>query len=82
MINVFSYLRASSFALLLLLFASLNAYAELVPIPALQHRVTDLTQTLSQEQQSALEQRIATFEQEKGSQIAVLIVPTDRKSVV
>jgi len=57
-------------------------HAELVPIPALQNRITDLTQTLSAEQQSALEQKIAAFEHEKGSQIAVLIVPTTQPEVI
>lgn len=60
----------------LLIFATGSLRAELVPVPALQHRVTDLTQTLSPEQQSALETKLAAFEQQKGSQIAVLIVPT------
>lgn len=59
-----------------LLFASGSLRAELVPVPALKQRVTDLTQTLSPEQQSALEAKLAEFEQQKGSQIAVLIVPT------
>lgn len=53
-----------------------HAQAELVAIPALKTRVTDLTQTLSAEQQSQLEAKLANFEQQKGSQIAVLIVPT------
>ncbi|MES2491324.1 MAG: YgcG family protein [Pseudomonadota bacterium] len=48
----------------------------LVPVPALKARVTDLTQTLSAAQASALEQKLAAFEAQKGSQIAVLIVPT------
>lgn len=39
-------------------------------------RVTDLTGTLSVEQRAALDQRLAAFEQQKGSQVAVLIVPT------
>ncbi len=60
----------------LLIFATGSLRAELVPVPALQHRVTDLTQTLSPEQQSTLETKLADFEQQKGSQIAVLIVPT------
>ncbi len=66
----------------MMLFASLNVHAELAPIPVLQHRVTDLTQTLSPEQQSALEQKIAAFEREKGSQIAVLIVATTQPEVI
>ena len=51
------------------------AWAE-VEVPPLQHRVTDLTGTLTGEQQASLESQIATVEQQKGSQIAVLIVPT------
>lgn len=53
-----------------------SADSGLVPVPALTARVTDLTQTLSGEQRSALEQKLAAFEAQKGSQIAVLIVPT------
>ena len=60
----------------MLIFASSNVCAELVAIPALKTRVTDLTQTLTPEQQSQLEAKLTTFEQQKGSQIAVLIVPT------
>jgi uncharacterized protein len=63
-------------AFCLLLLVSGNLRAELAPIPALKTRVTDLTQTLNPEQQSQLESKLAAFEQEKGSQIAVLIVPT------
>lgn len=59
-----------------LLLASQLALAELVLIPDLTSRVTDLTQTLSVEQKTALESKLQVFEQKKGSQIAVLIVPT------
>jgi len=52
------------------------AFAELVAIPELSSRVTDLTQTLSQAEQAQLEQKLAAFEAKKGSQIALLIVPT------
>lgn len=52
------------------------AYAELLPVPALKARVTDLTQTLSQAEQAQLEQKLAAFEAKKGSQIAVLVVPS------
>jgi uncharacterized protein len=48
----------------------------LQPIPKLSARVTDLTGTLTAEQQNALEQKLAAFEAAKGSQLAVLIVPT------
>lgn len=60
----------------MLLFASCNLRAELAPIPALKTRVTDLTQSLTSEQQAQLEAKLAAFEQKKGSQIAVLIVPS------
>jgi len=59
--------------LLLLLFT--NAWA-LVGVPKLSSRVTDLTGTLSVEQISALENKLAAFESRKGSQIAVLMIPT------
>ena len=45
-------------------------------VPALHGRVTDLTHTLSADQAAALEQKLQAFEARKGSQIAVLIVPT------
>ena len=60
---------------LLLLMAG-SVHAELVAIPALKSRVTDLTQTLSPAEQNQLEAKLANFEQQKGSQIAVLIVST------
>ena len=57
--------------------ASACAVAQgLQPIPKLSARVTDLTGTLTAEQQSALEQKLAAFEAAKGAQLAVLIVPT------
>ena len=59
--------------LLLLYFTAIRAQVE---IPELTHRVTDLTGTLSVQQAEALENSLAAFETQKGSQIAVLIVPT------
>src|SRR5580693_5371576 len=74
----------AGFALPLALAVSLAALAQapavpapgLQPIPKLSARVTDLTGTLTAEQQTALEQKLAAFESAKGSQLAVLIVPT------
>jgi len=72
-----SSLKVNAFLLCLILFlVSSFAQAALVAIPELKTRVTDLTQTLSQPQQAALEAKLAAFEQKKGSQIALLIVPT------
>lgn len=50
-------------------------YAE-VAVPPLKARVTDFTGTLTNAQRNALEERLAAFEARKGSQIAVLLVPT------
>jgi len=58
-----------------LLLFFMTAWAQ-VEIPELSHRVTDLTATLSAQQATELENRLAAFEIKKGSQIAVLIVPT------
>lgn len=63
-------------AILLTVFLGMPSAVAQVPVPGLAQRVTDLTATLSAEQQATLEQRLAAFEQQKGSQIAVLIVPT------
>ena len=47
-----------------------------IAVPPLTGHVTDLTATLSSEQKAALEQTLQAFEARKGSQLAVLIVPT------
>jgi uncharacterized protein len=47
-----------------------------VPVPPLGGRVTDQTSTLTDEQKSALEQTLRSFEARKGSQVAVLIIPS------
>ena len=74
---MFNKLKAALVTLgLMLLLASSFAFAELVAIPELSSRVTDLTQTLSPAEQAQLEQKLAAFEQKKGSQIALLILPT------
>ncbi|MGJ7575007.1 TPM domain-containing protein [Variovorax sp. RB2P76] len=48
----------------------------LLPVPALTARVIDQTQTLDSAQRNGLETKLAAFEQRKGSQIVVLMVPT------
>ena len=47
-----------------------------VAVPPLTARVTDLTGTLTREQQAGLERMLQEFESRKGSQLAVLLVPT------
>ena len=49
---------------------------DVLPVPALSARVIDQTATLSSAQQSALETKLAAFEQEAGSQLVILLVPT------
>jgi uncharacterized protein len=63
--------------LILLLILSRAAYA-LVPVPDLTGHVMDLTGTLSDEDMRRLNGPLAAFEAEKGSQVAVLIVPTTK----
>src|SRR5262245_20214604 len=58
------------------LFAPLEAPRAEIAVPPLRARVTDLTGTLSADQVATLEQKLQAFEARKGSQIAVLIVPT------
>ncbi len=69
---------------LLMLFACSAAYSadDLVAVPPLQARVTDLTGTFTAEQQSQLEQTLRAFEAQKGSQVAVLVVPTTRPEAI
>lgn len=53
-----------------------------VAVPPLQARVTDLTGTLSDAQRSSLEQQLADFEKAKGSQIAVLLLPSTQPETI
>jgi uncharacterized protein len=57
------------------------AHAE-VAVPGLSQRVTDLTATLDTSQIQALNARLAAFETGKGSQIAVLLVPTTQPETI
>lgn len=76
---MFSQLRYAV-GLFLLFFVS-TIWAE-VSVPTLSHRVTDLTATLSAEQSAALENKLVAFEARKGSQIAVLILPTTQPETI
>jgi uncharacterized protein len=53
-----------------------------VAIPELRAPVTDLTGTLTPDQIATLEQRLREFEAAKGSQIAVLLVPTTQPETI
>jgi len=68
-------------ALAFLLLATTLSKAE-VAIPLLKSHVTDLTATLSVSEVTQLEQKLAAFEKAKGSQVAVLIVPTTQPETI
>lgn len=73
--------RHATFALLLCcvwlgLAALISSARAQVAVPPLTGRVVDLTSTLSPSEATALEQKLKDFEERKGTQIAVLIVPT------
>ncbi len=53
-----------------------------VAVPPLKARVTDLSGTLSGAQQQDLERRLLEFEGRKGSQIAVLILPSTQPETI
>ncbi len=53
-----------------------------VAVPPLKARVTDLTGTLSAQQIRDLESRLSAFERSKGSQIAVLMLPSTQPETI
>ena len=69
--------RRSFVAIILIVLAVLPGWAQQrQPVPPLSAHVTDLTATLTAADLAALEARLVAFEQQKGSQIAVLMVGT------
>ncbi|KDP84023.1 membrane protein [Cupriavidus sp. SK-3] len=77
--NLFSAARGLLLALTAVV--SLGAIAE-VAVPSLTARVTDLTGTLTREQQASLDQTLQAFEAKKGTQVAILIVPTTQPETI
>ena len=73
-------MRSFLITLVALLVAGLS-FAD-VPVPPLKARVTDLTGTLSAQQRSTIEQKLAAFETRKGAQIGVLMLPTTKPETV
>jgi uncharacterized protein len=70
-------IRRALTALFLLAVALAGVQAQdLLPVPALTARVIDQTGTLDASQRQALEAKLQAFEQQKGSQIVMLMVPT------
>ncbi|WP_257982661.1 TPM domain-containing protein, partial [Burkholderia pseudomallei] len=75
------FLRAACFAVLTFLSIGGACRAE-QPVPPLAARVTDETGTLTAAERATLEQSLKDFETRKGSQIAVLIVPTTQPETI
>ncbi|WP_426390617.1 TPM domain-containing protein [Variovorax sp. R-27] len=69
-------LRRALAALVLATLAGVALAQGLPPVPALTARVIDQTGTLDSAQRNGLDTKLAAFEQRKGSQIVVLMVPT------
>jgi len=53
-----------------------------VAIPALSAQVTDLTATLAVDQIASLETSLAKIEQDKGAQVAILLLPTTQPETI
>jgi len=70
-----------SLAVLALAVLAMPALAQ-QPVPPLRGAVNDLTHTLSAAQAGELDSRLKAFAQQRGSQIAVLIVPTTQPEAI
>lgn len=68
--------------LLAMLIAACAVAQDAQPVPALHARVTDETATLTAEQRASIESKLASLEQRKGAQLAVLIVPTTQPETI
>ena len=75
---MFRFSRSLAVAALLLVAGAVGAEVA-VPPPA---RVTDLTGTLPAAEQQVLRDKLEAFEKRKGSQVAVLLVPTTQPEVI
>ena len=70
------------FGIAALVVASAAGAADEIPVPPLKARITDLTGTLDSGQLASLESELRAFEQRKGSQIAVLILPSTQPETI
>ena len=69
-------------ALAIVLGAGPVALADVVAVPSLTGRVVDLTATLTPTQVQGLAETLESLEKRKGSQLAVLIVPTTQPETI
>lgn len=79
---LFSRLRSSLALLAFVAVGAVYGAAGLVDVPPLTGRIVDLSATLTKEELGRLEKRLREFEDRKGSQIAVLMVPTTQPEAV
>jgi len=63
-------------------FAAQAAEGDLLAVPPVKHRLTDLTGTLSAADATGIEARLAEFEKRKGAQIAVLLVGSTQPETI
>jgi len=75
-------IRCINLLSLVLLLALANGALAEITVPSLKSHVTDLTETLSSMEISRLEQQLTDFEAKKGSQIALLIIPTTQPETI
>jgi uncharacterized protein len=68
--------------ILALVFTTAAGAADEAPVPPLKVRITDLTGTLDAGQLATLETELRAFEQRKGSQIAVLMLPSTQPETI
>lgn len=83
MIRAAGRLLAGAAAFLFLAFAAIAAdVTEPIPVPKLTGRVVDLTGTLTVAERDSLAAKLKAFEAAKGSQVAVLLVPSIGPEVI
>jgi uncharacterized protein len=68
--------------ILSLVLASAAGAVDEVQVPPLRARITDLTGTLTAGQLATLEAELRAFEQQKGSQIAILLLPSTQPETI
>ncbi len=66
----------AAFVVALLWFATAAQAQDVLPVPKLSARVIDQTGTLTEPQTTALIQKLASIEAQRGAQVVVLIVPS------
>ncbi len=79
---MFLFIRPALVCLVLWVAGVVHAASGLIEVPALTGRVLDLSATLTNDELGRLDRRLREFEEQKGSQVAVLIVPTTQPEAI